>query len=568
MANVDQERIWELAERACEGSLTADERSVLEGLLASCPEARRTFLHYLHLHGELYWQLGGVPSKAGLTRDASPRPMKESVAPIPHKFRSRLPLVAGVVTVGLILIGLGGWATNLFPWRKSEDGGPAVIARVLDRWQLSAQADSLAGSQRTVELPVDLRPGSVLRLSEEVVRFSLGSAVTGVLEGPAVLALEGADHLRLDRGVLTVAVGEDKVAGIRIGTPLGEVADLGTRFGVWTDGSGFEVHVFDGLARFRPREGLHLGGGHDIFPRERRIAAGEALRLVKLGAKVSLEGGKAQPGRFLHPNGGAAGVARWRQAILPEPSLAHLWSFEGWDRRVKLRDARGPLHLSEVVMFGGGGESGPDYFLQGADPSSRAVMVSRGNEFGNSRGVAFQTGEVFSPGEALTLEAIVRFDRPSSPSLEDLCVLIGTRQDARRCGFLLLADGFGQLGVTFDADLPWLELPLRMISGQWYFLAVVYRLEVRNGQAGTRVDAYCASLGDVSSGLTSIVKSAWTPGWIPAGHLGVGKGFEKNGAHAYPWAGAMDEIAIFHQALSEAEIARHFSALVGQVAGP
>jgi hypothetical protein len=45
-----------LAAILCEGQITPEEAARLEGLARSSPEARRYLLHYLQLHGELYWE--------------------------------------------------------------------------------------------------------------------------------------------------------------------------------------------------------------------------------------------------------------------------------------------------------------------------------------------------------------------------------------------------------------------------------------------------------------------------------------------------------------------------------
>lgn len=212
-------------------------------------------------------------------------------------------------------------------------------------------------------------------------------------------------------------------------------------------------------------------------------------------------------------------------------------------------------------MFEGAGGESVGYVEQGADLSSRAVRFHRVGQRGNWQGVALQTYDTFHPPEAFSVELVVRFDRPDRVTAEDLCVLLGTRQGPDRCGFLAAADGWGQVGIILDANHPWLEAPVRLTPGQWYFLALTFRREWRDHGVGTVVDWYMAPIGGPDQPLTKIVSGGWIAGWIPPGQLGIGKGFEKNGAHAYPWPGAVDEIAIFDAPLDEETITRHFQVL-------
>lgn len=566
MSEFDREKIWELAEAACEGDLSPTQRAELERWLADSAQARREFLHYVHLHGELYWQLGSYPgSSSGREIALTSELQRSRVEPAARWYHAGL-VAACATLVAVVLAAFAAIGIRIIRWPGAQPEKPAVIAWVVEKWQLGSRGleDTAAPILGTVD--GKLFRGTSLALADEAVRLSFASGAVVLLEGPALVHLEDADRLRLERGALTILTGGGKKTPFRVETPLAEVSNVGTHFGVWTDGSSLEVHVFDGLVRLCPRRLTKVPRtSHGEFD-PTAVAAGHAVRLAKTEGRVRVEPRAAQPGRFLHPGPEQGGVAEWRKAVASDPALAHLWSFEGWTPEAKLRDSRGVLHLREVVMFDGSGGSGPEYYEPGVDPSGRAVRIARGKVSGNSRGIAFQTGDPFLPEEGLTLEAIVRFDRPATVEAETLCVFLGTRQDVRRCGFLLAADGLGQLGIVFDADHPWLELPLRLTSGQWYYLAITYRKEARHGTLGTVVDAYGAALGEKPPRLTTLVKSAWLPGWIPPGHLGVGKGFEKNLAHAYPWSGAVDEIAIFREVLPEAAIKQHFRALTGMTA--
>jgi hypothetical protein len=43
--------------------------------------------------------------------------------------------------------------------------------------------------------------------------------------------------------------------------------------------------------------------------------------------------------------------------------------------------------------------------------------------------------------------------------------------------------------------------------------------------------------------------------------LGIGKGFDGTGAHAYPWSGELDEVAVYDAVLGIEQIQKHVDVL-------
>lgn len=612
---IDPEKIWELAGRVADGELSPEDRRELAELLSSSSEARRLYLEYVCLHGELYWHLGlgsfrpsvaeelaetihgsrfPTPTEAERPRVSAdshqagkPFTWRFPRETLPHISRRRILRVVGavaVVVIAAILVVVGAWVPRQITVEK-ERPVVAVVESWGAEWEVVTdyQAPFTPGNGPAVH------EGSSLSVTQGAVHLALAGGKQAVVEGPARISFPRQDRLRLDEGVVSISCTGGTRSPVVVETPFAEIREIGTSFAVRAGEAGGEIHVFDGEIEVRLKPGLKAdavaehadppspetgwltGVLRRVFPMLwsgappcLSLSAGQAVRIEFTSGQAILRRVVADPGRFLRPPEGGAAVVHWRQAVRREPHLRHLWSFEGWNLADKLRDGRGHLALQEVVMFEGAGGGQMDYFQPGADPTGRAVAFHRAGDRGNSRGVALQTVEVFVPPETFTIQAIVRFDRPAIPREEDLCVLLGTRQGPSRCGFLVVADGWGRLGIILDAERPWLETPLRFTPGEWYFVAVVFCREDRDDTPGTVVDAYAAALGEPRQALTKILRGVWVPGWVASGQLGVGKGFEKNGAHAYPWPGAVDEIAIFDVALTEAQIERHFTALVGQ----
>lgn len=111
-------------------------------------------------------------------------------------------------------------------------------------------------------------------LEHGFVELEFYSGVALAVEGPATMELISQREARLLSGRVTVEAGNDETTFL-LHTPVGEVLDIGTRYGVVVDADGAtETHVFEGLVDVRPnasRESV------------RRVEAATALRVTKSG---------------------------------------------------------------------------------------------------------------------------------------------------------------------------------------------------------------------------------------------------------------------------------------------
>jgi hypothetical protein len=638
LGQVDREEIWQWAEAVCEGTIPPDDLFRLEARLQQSQEARVLFLHYLHLHGELYWHLNllGVKQIAGLAEGQKAEPTLLHKAPqkVAEAWGSKLLLPSSTgqktslqewpsrrtrrwaetllstwkdwftpsyfVSTVLVAILLAMVAIvalpKLWDWWGGA-GGPfrrpealPVVAQVVEVWDLAGTQtlEDPVGewSGKDTTTPQPLRRGSEIRVGWAALKLALEEGGEAIFEGPGRLVFKGNNQLALTKGALAVMLPPGLRKGYEIKTPFGTVRDLGTSFAVRVGQTEGEVHVFEGQVEVTSSELSEDGNGRpridqgqressEIWSNTRRdsrssshirLGRNQALRLLRQGEGWVWEIMEAQPGRFLRSEDAPPCVPRWRMKVQSDPRLAHLWSFEGWTVAEKLRDWRDNLHLHEVVMFGGAGGGKVGYFAAGAGPTSRAVWPFRIPRGGNSQGVGFQTTAPLQLWDALTLECILAFQRPEEPSPGDICVILGIREAPDRPSILLGTDGFGQLLISLDPDQDWLEVPFRLMSNEWYYLAVSFRKSESQSTTGAIVDLWAANLNQPGAKLIRLLTDQPIAGWPPAGWLGVGKGFETGGAHAYPWAGPIDEVALYQEALKDEEIAEHFQILMGGTA--
>jgi len=100
-----------------------------------------------------------------------------------------------------------------------------------------------------------------------------GGAVLAV-EGPAEIELISQREARLFYGRVTVEAGDAQTSFL-LHTPVGEVLDIGTRYGVYVQQDGVtETHVFEGLVDIQPTEAREAA---------RRVTAESAIKLTTSG---------------------------------------------------------------------------------------------------------------------------------------------------------------------------------------------------------------------------------------------------------------------------------------------
>ncbi len=88
------------------------------------------------------------------------------------------------------------------------------------------------------------------------------------------------------------------------------------------------------------------------------------------------------------------------------------------------------------------------------------------------------------------------------------------------------------------------------------------RLETESGR--TKVNCYVGDLSRDALVLHWAVKDAIVQAAPSAGRLGIGKGYDENLKAAYPWPGALDEIAIYGALLKADELKEHVEAVTGK----
>jgi hypothetical protein len=552
----------------CDGEITPAEAARLEHLVTRSEAAQRYFLHYVQLHAELSWEGGlGGSATTPLSREqetrvtvAAPRvPARRRVATPRRRFAALVAVAAATAVLALTLR----WAGHdrRVAQIPAPPAVPPVVAHLVQtidaRWE-GPSADRLDLSARPEGIA--LRAGQELRLARGLAEIAFGSgAAKVILAAPASFQISDAEQGFLRSGSLTATVPHE-AAGFTIHTPSARVVDLGTEFAVAVEKTGqSEVQVFVGSVTVAPQM------GHGQQPAPHAVLAGQAVRVAapapgKAATVEPIAAGGRRFVRSLPARGPTTGsVARLRQIVDRHPNLIHHYTFEGATLEEKYHDGRGGLDLSEVVMFDGRGGGTLNPAAQGFDESTSAVASYRGYPGGNSTGVGLQSQGPFIPPPKFTIELLLNF-AGSPEGNGTISVAVSTRDDDRNCGFFVVAVDHGQLVHLMDGLAPWTESEIEFIPGEWYYVASTFAV----GEGTTTINSYVANLTRGQSKLTCAVKDQVARGVPAASRLGIGKGFNATVAHAYPWAGALDEVAVYNAVLDLTTLQEHLDAILGR----
>ncbi len=245
---MDAERLGFLLDRYVDGALESDEKSELERMLLSSPEARTLFWEKARFHallrqyGEQTWGTGAAVEK---------------IVRFPFRRIAWLAAAACVLLGGLALT----WRVERMPDELLTDG-VAVLGQTVD----AVWSDSASREAGTV------LPRGWLRLKSGLAQVEFVSGARVILEGPAELELKAPLIAFCRLGRLTAEV-PPQARGFRVDSPKAQIIDAGTEFGmdVRADGA-TDVHVFRGTVEVQgagARQALREGGSMRV------TAAGE-----------------------------------------------------------------------------------------------------------------------------------------------------------------------------------------------------------------------------------------------------------------------------------------------------
>lgn len=233
-------------------------------------------------------------------------------------------------------------------WRKEPGGSSAIVPGYAAELS-SIDAAVWRDGTPVMETGEHLKPSTMELISGRIeLRFMEGAAV--VIQGPAKLELLSERRMRLLRGRISADV-PARAIGFTVETPLSEVRDLGTRFGVSVGNSGaMETHVFEGEVDVIPK------GAASGISGVRRLLAPGALTFSPGGqTPVSIPANLAAfplPERVMNVPVPCAGfeldAPGWKAGDAFPPEEFNVW---GGDHIVRVAAERGIIPKSGSAML-------------------------------------------------------------------------------------------------------------------------------------------------------------------------------------------------------------------------
>lgn len=239
--------IDDLIEQWLEGSLDAEQEKVLQNWLHADPENMQAFTEANIRH-----QLLQDALRSELVTNEIQSTSSAAVQRSRFAWEQTFALVAGIAACLLIALFV------LRPDKRGMAGqSPFVTIAMIEN------ADG--------ELAVGKRIGSqTITLQTGLMRLQFDDGVEVTLQAPAKYELISLGHTRLETGLLTATVPRG-AEGFKVETPMAEVVDLGTAFGIHSGDNGRTlVSVFDGEIEVNPMSDSA----------KRLVRAGEAVEIA------------------------------------------------------------------------------------------------------------------------------------------------------------------------------------------------------------------------------------------------------------------------------------------------
>jgi|GEM_PF-632203 len=252
-------KIAGLIESMIDGQNTDQTRQELAALIRDDPDARDIYIRQCQLHAMLAWEHGVLPSVEFDTLQVRSAPKRA------HNARSYLPYLGVSLIAMLVLVGgvafWNDWSTDHVDNPIAENNAGNPLPHVIE-WENREEVGSIVKSHgaRLVasETNRPLNVGDVIRIGQYTldsgfIELAFNVEATAIIEAPASFELKSGMLMILNRGVLSARVGAAG-KGFSVHTPTANVIDYGTEFAVEVfNDTGSEVHVFEGEVDVRPK---------------------------------------------------------------------------------------------------------------------------------------------------------------------------------------------------------------------------------------------------------------------------------------------------------------------------
>jgi hypothetical protein len=295
-----------------DGNIDEAQSTRLQEKLIESASARRRFREMANLESSLRGMATGELGSNPVTElPLGVREQEASSVNVVSGIRS-LPLWASLAAAALLMVTVGGVAYSIgsADGKMAASGEMATPGDVLVETKISGHATlrRAAGikwsNANESYYEGDLLPSGMLQFDAGVAEIDFFCGATVVVEGPAQLDLESDWELRLIGGRLRANV-PPAARGFTVKAADSEIIDLGTEFALEVDPDHVHVAVVDGEIKLN-------GGKHDgqhLFAGEARSLSGDAI-----AERAEIDVRSLGDIKRLHANETAERFAKWKSA--------------------------------------------------------------------------------------------------------------------------------------------------------------------------------------------------------------------------------------------------------------
>lgn len=245
----------ELIDGYLEGTLSEAEGEALRRWLDEDREHLATFLRRTNLHCALRSTFLGQREAQQYADLATPRGTRgrkprffARLAPTPFS------ITVATIVMGVVLTAMYFMAPPVYrAWVRRHETHETAMSRTLVARVAGAHRAVWAAGATPAATGELLAQGRTLRLQAGLLQITYGNGVQVLLEGPADFTIATPESGYLQQGKLRATVAASQAKGFVVETPLGDVVDLGTEFGVDAQPTATLVHVYQGRVALRRR---------------------------------------------------------------------------------------------------------------------------------------------------------------------------------------------------------------------------------------------------------------------------------------------------------------------------
>ncbi len=539
---LDQTELHRLFVAKADGTITPEDHERLSALLKNSREARLRWFAFQDAEAALLvWA-----QKESLRREQSAAGfhLTDHERVVPLQPRNSSLRHVGAMAAGII-IGAVAWAM----WPKPQPSGnlasqsaPAPTLNVRTEATTASIAVLTRGANvvwdktgMTPAMNAPLSPG-VLKLQSGMAEIEFFQGARLCIEGPAEIRLISAGEAFCQSGRFSAHV-PPHARGFRLGTPRGDIVDLGTDFGLDLSSAASELHVFNGeVELYQPQTQM------------RKLTSGAAADLTQPSVTKALAANET--------------AFAFRRELDARVTESHRQAFERWQRASANWQKDGDVRLWLNFQDESTSRSLRNSAIQGTDIAAGSIVGCSWTEgrWPGKRALQFRSlsdrVRFNVPGNyrQLTLTASLQLHglnvRQSS-----ICMSEGigagylhwqVLHDGSLC--LGVGDGSRRTGTNAEPVLwqdyisPVVFTPERF--GQWVHLAVVY--DMAGNEVRFFLDGELLSRHPMSRAISLTPGLVELGNWIPTP--------EKSQQPIRNFAGCMDEFGLIARALTDKEI--------------